>query len=184
MYALVTTNHMSEDLIQRTTSKDYKDIVKTKVRYAAFRELNDIKAGHTKVKDNIYINLNKPQEYIISKEFTNRQCYLLFALRSPKVKGIKENFKQMYSDNTLCPVCERSSDNQEHVIKCQVLQDIQPLKEDVEYSQIYGTTEQQHQVVKTYETYIGLRDELLVETDPHPSLPGLYTGPQRPQART
>ena len=70
--------HISEDLIQRTTFKDYEDIVKTKGRDAAFRELNDIKAGHTKVKDTIYINMKKPQEYIISKEFTNTQCSLFF----------------------------------------------------------------------------------------------------------
>ena len=32
-------------------------------------------------------------------------------------------------------------------LQCQVVADIQPFKEDVEYSQIYGTTEQQHQLV-------------------------------------
>ena len=122
--------------------------------------------------------------YIISREFINTQCSLLFALRSHTVRGIKENFKQMYSENTLSPVCQRSIDNQQHLIQCQVLQDIQPLEEDVEYAQIYGTTEQQYQVVKAFEKYLGIRDELLGENDPHPSLPGLYTGPQRPMART
>ena len=46
-------------------------------------------------------------------------------------------------------------------LQCQVLPDIQPLKKDVEYSQIYGMTEQQHQVVGTSKTYLGLRDERL-----------------------
>ena len=59
-----------------------------KVRDAAFRELNNVKAGHTKVMDNKYINLNKPQEYIISKEFTNTQCSLLFC--DPKQCKVQE----------------------------------------------------------------------------------------------
>ena len=49
---------------------------------------------------------------------------------------------------------------------------------------IYGTTEQQHKLIQQYNIYLGIRDELLDETDPHPSLPGLYTGPHQPQVRT
>ena len=71
-------------------------------------EVNNIKAGHTKVIDNTYMNLKKPLGYNISGELTNTQCSLLFALRSHTVRGLKENFKQMYSENTLFPVCERN----------------------------------------------------------------------------
>ena len=55
--------------------------------------------------------------------------------------------------------------------------------ENVEYNHIYGTTQQQEQLVKVYEIYLGIRDELLDDPSQQ-SLPGLYTGPQQRQART
>ena len=126
--------------------------------------------------------MNNPQGYITSESMTNRQISILFALRSHSLRGIRENFKKMYLENTLCPICERFSDSQYHTLRCQVLLDIRPLEEDVNYDHIYGTTQQQEQLVKVYEIYLGLRDELLDDASQQ-SLPGLHTGPQRQPAR-
>ena len=89
----------------------------------------------------------------------------------------------MYLQNTLCPLCERLSGSQFHILQCQVLKDIRPMEENIEYNHIYGTTQQQEQLVKVYEIYLGVRDELL-EDPSQQSIPGLYTGPQQKQART
>ena len=127
--------------------------------------------------------MDKPQGYLVDKSITNTQFSILFALRSHCVRGIKENFKQLYSQNTLCPVCERSIDTQSHVLKCQVLQNILPLTENISYSDIYGTTQSQIELVRVYEQYLVLRDKILEDTEDQVSLPVLYAGPKRHQAR-
>ena len=88
----------------------------------------------------------------------------------------------MYSDNTLCWVCERSEDIQEHLLLCKVLSKHQPLEKHIEYNHINGTEEQQVNFIQTYEKYLELCDELQEDPDEGPSLPGLYSGPVRPQA--
>ena len=73
-------------------------------------------------------------------------------------------------------MCERFSDSQLHTLQCQVLKHIRPIEGDVEYNHIYGTTQQQEQLVKV------IREELL-DDQSHHSLLGLYTGPHQRQAR-
>ena len=90
----------------------------------------------------------------------------------------------MYSNNTLCSICERNEDTQSHLLSCRVLLDILPLSEHIEYNHMNGTAEQQVQFVKIYEKYLELRDELLEDSSDDSSLPGLYTGPVHPQAST
>ena len=175
--------HINENLIQSMNVTDFKNIVKTSVRNAAFKKLQALKESHSKVEHNQYDNLNHPQVYLTSETITNQQCSILFALRSHSLRGIRENFKKMYLQNTLCPLCERFSDSQLHILQCLVLKDIRPMVENVEYNHIYGTTQQQEQLVKVYEIYLGIRDELLDDPSQQ-SLPGLYTGPQQRQART
>ena len=63
----------------------------------------------------------------------------------------------------MCPICERFGDTQQHLILCKVLQDIRPMKEQVHYNYIHGTTQEQ---------------------EDQQSLPGLYNGPQQRQTRT
>ena len=177
--------HLSEDTIQAMSPLYFKKYVKSKIRNAAFQYLEGLKISHTKVKENIYLDLEKPQEYITSKLFTNQQCFLIFALKSKTLRGVKNNFKSMNQENTLCPLCERYQDTQEHICQCQVLLDVQPLHSPVDYSGLFGTVHQQKDFIVKYEKYLKLRDELLEnDPDPHPSLPGLHTGPQLPQART
>ena len=162
---------------------EYKKLVKTQARSTAFDELEALKDSHSKVELNKYTNMNNPQGYITSKSMTKRQISILFALRSHSLRGIKENFKKMYLENTLCPICERFSDSQYHLLKCKVLLDIRPLEEDVDYKHIYGTTQQQELLIRVYESYLGLRDELLDDISLQ-SLPWLHTGPLQQLART
>ena len=88
----------------------------------------------------------------------------------------------MYPNNILCWVCERSEDSQEHVLCCNVLLDILPLTKPIDYNQINGTEEQQTEFIKTYNRYLELQDELQEDPNKGSSLPGLYSGPMRPQA--
>ena len=144
--------------------------------------LEDIKIGHSKVRENKYLSFQKPQQYLTSKMFSNKQCALMFAIKSKTVRGIKVNFRNMYSDNTLCPICEQSIDSQNHLIQCKVLQDIIPLPNEVHFSDIEGSIDQQKAFIEVYEKYLALRDELLEESETPSSLPGPYTGPLLPKA--
>ena len=174
--------NITEETIENMSTLDYKKLIKTRARNAAFVELDILKESHNKVELNQYDGLICPQGYLTSSTITNTHCYILFALRSHSVRGIKENFKNMFPQNTLC-LCERFSDTQQHLLHCKVLQDICPMKEQVYYNYIYGTTQQQEDIAKVFELYLGIRDELLGDTGQQ-SLPGIYTGPQRGQART
>ena len=164
---------------------EFKKYVKSKVRNAAFEYLEGLKSNHSKVRDNKYVDLEKPQEYLTSKLFTNEQCFLIFALKSKTLRGVKANFKSMNQENYLCPVCERYPDTQEHIGQCQVMQDILPHNSQVKYIDLFGTAEKQKEFIEEYQKLIILRDELLMDDPDLPSsLPGLHTGPQLPQART
>ena len=173
---------LNEEQIASTSPQVFKKFIKEKVRKSAFMYLEEIKSGHSKVRENKYCSFIKPQQYLTSKLFSNKQCALMFAIKSKTVRGFKENFRNLYSDNTLCPICERCIDSQNHLILCQVLQDIIPPTNRVQFSDIQGSLEQQKVFIETYEKYLLLRDELLEESEPHTSLPGLYTGPLLPKA--
>ena len=128
---------LDEDKISAFDTKEYKEHMKDKVRKTAFKDLEDIK-----VRENIYANLDRPQEYLTSKIFTNQQSFLIFALRRKTVRNINENFPNMNSDNSLCPVFERSPDTQQHILDCQDLKNILPMYTDVEYNKLFGTTQE------------------------------------------
>ena len=121
-----------------------------------------------KVKENKYKHFSSPQEYITSKELSNTQISILFSLRSRSIRGIKENFKNMHKDNTLCPICERFSDSQEHLIQCQVLQDICLIGQKIIYNHIYGTIQEQKSIAEVYETYLSMTDNILGDTHSRP----------------
>ena len=50
--------------------------------------LEEVKSGHSKVKENKYSSFQKPQPYLTSKLISNKQCALMFALKSKTVRGI------------------------------------------------------------------------------------------------
>ena len=155
------------------------------VRTTAFKNLDQIKVTHTKVQNNQYTNMDKPQEYLTSRLFSNQQCFLIFAMKSHTLRGVKANFKNMYSDNTLYPLCERSIDTQQHIAHCQVLKNCITEANVIDYTHLTGTLEQQASFIASYEKLLEARDELLSEaSDPLSSLPGLYSGPLQSKART
>ena len=174
--------HISDEHIAQLNDVDYKQLIRKKVHETALQDLYQLQEGHSKVRDNIYNGLQKPTQYLVNRNISYRQASIMFALRSKTLRGIKNNFKKMYSDNTLCWVCERSEDTQEHLILCKVLLNILPLEKHIEYNHMNGTEEQQVNFIQTYEKYLELRDELQEDPDEGPSLPGLYSGPVPPQA--
>ena len=173
--------HMTDDHIEKMHISEYKKIIKERTHDAAFKELQAMKEGHSKVSDNVYKDFKNIQPYFKNKNISNRQISIMFSLRSKTVRNIRTNFPKMYS-SVLCPLCKTYDDTQEHVLLCKVLQHILPLKSHIVYEHIKGTLEQQTEFLKTYEKYLNIRDELLEGSSIDSSLPGLYSGPAPLQA--
>ena len=177
--------HIQDEHIAAMDSTVYKKLIKEAVRNKAYRDLEILKAGHSKVRENIYSGLLGPQVYLTDRSVTTQQRSVIFGLKSRTLRGIKHNFKTQYPENTLCPLCERFEDTQEHVGCCPVLLDIKPQEKPGPYQQIYGSVQQQKEFTNIYIQLLQLRDKLLEGgTDQSTSLPAIYAGPVRPQAST
>ena len=157
----------------------YKKHIKIKAREAAFRYLETLKMSHNKVKQNQYTNLNSPQSYLTSKDFTNDQVSLLFHLRSCTVREIKCNFPSNYRLSDECPLCESASDTQEHVLVCPVLytnsDKINMLRSTVKYVHIQGSIREQLDLTTLYTYLLDLRTQIL--SDEAPAYQGDILGP-------
>ena len=53
---------LDEDLISAFNTKQYKAHIKERVRKLAFKDLENIKISHSKVRENIYSSFDRPQE--------------------------------------------------------------------------------------------------------------------------
>ena len=136
-----------------------------------------MQAEHSKIKCIKYTKL-AIQPYLKCSSFTNKECDLLFALRSKSVRGIKANTPSAHRQNIFCPLCgneTNSQDDQEHILKChKIIEDLKQhyveLVHSLEYTDLYGTTHQQKAAVEIYMELLEVRSRLLedikVETSP------------------
>ena len=101
--------------------EDYKNIIKDKVRDAAFSEFKHMQAGHEKGNTLYDEDLKHPQPYLITNKLSNSQVILLFNLRTQCLRGIKDNFHGQYTHNHKCDLFKKETDSQDHLLKCHVL---------------------------------------------------------------
>ena len=150
----------------------YKEQVKQRLRGFAFKELKNTQTKHSKVKDIKYETYNA-QPYIHSPLFSNDEICLLAALRSHTVRGIRQNFKNLYKPNLSCPLkCQPAGspqleDSQEHLLSCSKLQLIHNnivAKSEVVHADIYGEVEKQKAAVSVFAELLEQRNKLLQET--------------------
>ena len=94
--------NMTDDQILQMTALDYKKLIKSKVLRTAYDELEQLKQGHSNVRDNIYTDLKHIGPYFLNRNISNRQMSILFLLRSKSLRSIKSNFPKMKS-SILCP---------------------------------------------------------------------------------
>ena len=172
--------NLTDSQISKLTRQDFKMLVKAKIRKFTFADLENIKAGHSKVKDILHCDLKTPQGYLYSPIFSNKQSGLLFNLRCQCVNEFKSNFYTSY-----CPFCSKVThtheDSQSHALACITIKkkmtnsQLQELS-SVTYNDIFSDLEAQHRITKVFEFIIQIRE--LLRTPPHqPAYPGLSTGP-------
>ena len=150
---------INEKIAQDTSSQDYKKIIKERIRQKVFNNLKAIQESHTKVKD-IQYDTFKIQSYMKSHILTNHEVSLLFSLRSRTFRGVKNNFGMKDRCSLGCPVLE----DQEHWLMCG--KTTFNSNTDIQYSQLYGTLEQQINIVKLFSLLEEERKELLERSTP------------------
>ena len=93
---------LSESKISCMTSKAYKTHIKSKVTQYAFKYLTNEQQTHSKIK---HIQYFKPeiQPYLKSPLFSNGDISTLFGLRSQTIRGIRNDFRELYKPNLSCP---------------------------------------------------------------------------------
>ena len=142
-------------------------MVKTSINKAAHKYLTNIQAGHSKVNTIKYEKL-QVQPYLKSSIFSNEDVSVLSSLRSHTVRGIRCNFKNLYRDNTNCPLnCSDKSpqqDTQQHLLECSAIkleQSYSIARSKVNYNDIYGDIYEQKKAVTLFRALLDARNFIL-----------------------
>ena len=102
---------LDDQTISAMTELQYKKLVKEKIRQYAFKELSDLQQTYKKVKNIIFTQFSRPQEYLIHKEFDDEMKTVLYNLRCQSFQGIKENFHNKFQTHE-CDLCGIERDSQ------------------------------------------------------------------------
>ena len=97
----------------------YKKFIKTKVRTAAFKHLQRLQQDHSKVKEIIYHKFEM-QPYMMHPDMNADDITLLFALRTRCVRGIRNDFREMFP-TIRCGLCDKHDDTLPNLLMCEQL---------------------------------------------------------------
>ena len=103
------------------------------------------------------------QHYLYKSDLSSEEIVTLAAFRPQCVKGIRNNFKKMYGNNTICPlVCDSTAiDTQDHLISCtKLIGDIDDRKL-IKIQDIYGQLEKQEVAATLLTKLIKRRNTML-----------------------
>ena len=156
---------IDEKEIEMMSEMQYKHCVKKKLRQSVFEDLKKTQISYKKVKNIKYTQFTKHQAYLTHPSFNDEMRRLLYNLRCKTVRGIKENFHKMYKD-TKCDICYYPSqivscDTQEHTLDCSVLKSLVSRHPEIKYQHIYGSLEQQRNIVILFQKLLEKREQLL-----------------------
>ena len=118
--------------------------------------------------------LLKTQEYMTSPLFFNQEMILLFALRSRAI-DCKINFKSRYTNDALqCSLCREEQDDQQHILRCKVLNaqldGEEVMSGQVNYDDIFGDVHKQKVVVNLFTRLLDIRKTMTQQDTPDPSI--------------
>ena len=140
--------------MQRDTQNfNIKKYIKEKVRHKVFDNLRETQSTHIKVCEICYQTF-RIQEYMNSHLLTNHEVSLLFSLRSRTVRSVKSNFGIKLNCSLGCLMIE----TQEHWLLCK--QTNANRNTHIDYSYIYGSLEQQIEIVQLFSLLEEEREEL------------------------
>ena len=159
--------NFTEEYAKRNTQSEYKSLIKQMVRSRVFDKLEETQSTRTKVSDICYNTFTR-QEYRNSHELNNHKVSILFSLRSRTFKSVKNNFGMQLNCSLGCLILE----NQEHWLCCKHTTNNNNTQ--ICYDYLYGSLEQQIEIVQLYSKLEEEREELTAEDAP--SSPVAHTG--------
>jgi hypothetical protein len=169
-YQLVQTDaaeidlNLTEAQIISMKEEEYKAKVKAKIRIASFNYLMEIKRSHSKM-DGINYRKFEIANHLRSPLFNTDSLSTLFALRTRTVRGVKNDFRGMYTDAS-CPLGCNEIDTIPHILSCSALQqnmNSQDIANNaVKYEDIFSPDLiKQKQVTELYIQLLEIRDRLI-----------------------
>ena len=146
----------SDEEIPDITKRQWKRIVKTKVRQYAFENL--IKESETqKGSQNKYINLNK-QSYLT--ELSPARARTIFWIRTGTI-DLRTTRKYKYGDNTTCRLCETEDETVTHIVNS-----CPKIPRTLDVPDVYTTNcEQLHKVADRINAFLDLVKEKELESE-------------------
>ena len=103
------------------------------------------------------------ENYFRDARFSKSEIELLLALRTKMVKDIKKNFPSQCSENLTCDLCQLHICCQEHLLSCVELKKQVKIPDDIQYSDIFGSTDKQLRIVRVIKQLLHVREILKSE---------------------
>ena len=126
---------ITEEEMRKISKQKFKKIVKTNVMNAAFIYLKDLQQTHSKMK-NVHYEKFEISKYLSSPMFSRNERYLLLALRTRTLRGVRSDFPGVYKDK-MCPLGCGDQDTIPNILKCSVLKKLQKsdalINENIQY---------------------------------------------------
>ena len=155
---------MTDEEIKSLKKGKFRSIIKNKIKTAACKSLNKQKENHSKMNGLVYTKLEKAA-YLHSPLFSSENAKLLLALRTRTVRGMKNDFRGMYSDN-LCPLSCDTPDTLQHVLECSVLKQYHASQNitdsNIRYTNVFSADiRQQKQATQLFAELLEIRDRIV-----------------------
>ena len=110
--------NISEDDITTYSNEKLREKLKNETDKAALHHLKELGRNHSKVREWIYSDLNG-MGYFFDPRFSTDLSNLLFTFRT-RMFNVRNNFRNNYvAHDTICPVCHKCEDSQEHLFDCE-----------------------------------------------------------------
>jgi hypothetical protein len=165
---------MDDKLITEMNLNNYKSLIKKSVWNAFFKELQETKLTHIKVKHIEYNNSRKPQKYLTNGKFDNKLASLLFNLRCRSTNEFRDNQHTLYGKEPLCTLCKTHIDSQENALSCvSILKELTTSEKDLfqtsKYSDLFGGEDEQLKITRVYQIILATRERLQQQGLPGPN---------------
>ena len=147
---------ITEDTIATYSKETVKEIIEQNVNKVAFVYLQQKAKLHSKVKHELYTDMQSIK-YFYDPRMTSERAKILFKFRT-QMFGVRNNFRNKYSC-TLCPLCGRVEDSQQHLFECNIIQNYHVIT--TKYEDIFSNNEDIIlEVARELEEIVRIREKL------------------------
>ena len=151
---------LEEEVIRKISKDSLSKLIDDMIKVKAYEFLIDKSKKHSKVRSNIYEDL-EGSPYFTDHRFTPNLVNTLFKMRT-RMFDVRNNFRNMYASDAKCPLCQEGCDTQEHLLKCETLLEAYGKPVLVEYEDIFSkNTDALLKVTITLNELIEMRNVLL-----------------------